>query len=367
MRFFFRTVLSVIFLAALSNSFTYSSSFIPANNPFIQYFGRWDTSDSLHPCQSWPGVYICAEFTGRTIGIKTNDTSNYYNVYIDNKLHSIFHGNKSGDAEYLLADKLKNTRHTFRLSKRNFTFDKSFAFSGILLSDGAKLLKPKPKPERKIELVGDSFTAAEGNEAIEKEMKWEDKFPVTNIDKGFAPIIARHYNAQYVTTCKSGIGMVCDWQGKFNVALPKYFDRTLMDSSEVKWNFNLWKPDVVVICLGLNDVSGLKGKDGKVSEDSSLIFRKGYVDFIRTIRGVYPGVKIIAVAAYPDWIRANVKTVVENEKKGGHDDIFYTTFDEVPNGYVANGHPTVATHKKMANQIIKGIDSFNLFPKKHKK
>ena len=95
--------------------------------------------------------------------------------------------------------------------------------------------------------------------------------------------------------------MVCDWQGKFNVALPKYFDRTLMDSSEVKWNFNLWKPDVVVICLGLNDVSGLKGKDGKVSEDSSLIFRKGYEDFIRTIRGVYPGVKIVAVAAYPDW------------------------------------------------------------------
>ena len=69
--------------------------------------------------------------------------------YIDNKFHSIFHGNKSGDAEYLLADKLKNTRHTFRLSKRNFTFDKSFAFSGILLSDGAKLLKPKPKPEEK--------------------------------------------------------------------------------------------------------------------------------------------------------------------------------------------------------------------------
>ena len=35
-------------------------------------------------------------------------------------------------------------------------------------------------------------------------------------------------------------------------------------------------------------------------------------------------------------------------KRGGHDDIFYTTFDEVQNGYVANGHPTVATHKKMA-------------------
>ena len=80
MRFFFRTVFSVILFVMLSNSFAYSSSFIPANNPFIQYFGRWDTSDSLHPCQSWPGVYICAEFTGRTIGIKTNDTSNYYNV-----------------------------------------------------------------------------------------------------------------------------------------------------------------------------------------------------------------------------------------------------------------------------------------------
>ena len=356
--------LFIILLVLGVSTMSYSKHFIPANNPFIQYYGRWDRTDSLHPRHSWPGVYLSAEFSGTNIGIRMIDNINYYNVYIDGKFLKVLHGTITGEADYILADSLANTRHILLFSKRNIMFDAVFTVSGLLLDEGADLFPPPVKPTRKIEFIGDSFTAAESNEATVQELPWEGRFPVTNIDKGFGPVIARHFQAQYQTTCRSGAGLVCDWQGKRDATLPILFDRTLMETSEPKWDFKQWIPDLVVICLGLNDYSGLKDKDGAVSEEKSAIFRKGYHNFLTTLRTVYPKITILAIAAYPEWIQKNVKQVVDEEQQSGHKDIYYTHFDDFPDGKVAYGHPTVESHKKIADQIIKAMDQLKIFSDK---
>jgi len=340
------------------------ANFIPADNPNIQYFGRWDFSDSLHPEQSWPGVYICAEFSGTSIGIRIEDNVNYYNVYIDEKFIKIFHGDNEEEKDYTLADNLDNTYHSFKLSKRNISFGKIFTFSGLLIDSSGAILTPTAAPVRKIEFIGDSYTAGEGNEAKELEMKWEDTFPFTNIDMGFVGDVAKHYNAQYHATCRSGMGLVCDWQGNYDIAMPKWFDRTLMEREYPKWDFKNWIPNLVVICLGLNDFFGLKGKDTLVSEEKSSLFRKTYHEFLLTIRNYYPGVTIVAVAAHAEWVQKNVKQVVDEEIAAGQKDISYAKFDFYPGGYVANWHPTVETHKKIAGEIIKAIDLTGVFSEK---
>ena len=156
--------------------------------------------------------------------------------------------------------------------------------------------------------------------------------------------------------------MVCDWRGDTAVNIPNIFDRTLMESPQPKWDYAQWIPQVVVICLGFNDFSGLK-KDGTVSEDKSSFFRHGYHRFIQRLRIVYPGIKILAVAEYPEWIRKNVQQIVDDEKNNGRNDVFYGTFDDFPGGYVANGHPTVETHRKIADQIIETMEQMKLFSK----
>ncbi|MGD1007705.1 MAG: SGNH/GDSL hydrolase family protein [Ignavibacteriaceae bacterium] len=363
-KYFCRYALFILFQIFVINCIIYPfpTNFIPANDPNIQYIGRWDFSDSLHPEQSWPGVYICAEFSGTSIGIRIDDNVNYYNVYIDQRFYKIFHGDKEEEADYILADSLENTHHSLRLSKRNISFGRVFTFSGFLVDENGSILPPSPEPIRKIEFIGDSFTAAEGNEAKEPVMKWEDKFPFTNIDLGFVGDIAQHYNAQYHATCRSGMGLVCDWQGNYNLAMPKWFDRTLMEREYPKWNFKQWVPNLVVICLGLNDLSGLKGKDTVVSEENSSLFRKTYHEFLTTIRSVYPGVTIVSVAAHAEWAQKNVKQVVDEEIANGQKDISYVQFGVYIGGYVANGHPTVETHKKIAGEIIKAIDQTKVFP-----
>jgi hypothetical protein len=70
---------------------------------------------------------------------------------------------------------------------------------------------------------------------------------------------------------------------------------------------------------------------------------------------------MVAIAAFPEWIRTNVRKVVDEEIHLGMNNIYYTQFDEFPGGYVGNGHPTVATHQKMADQLIASMESFQLF------
>lgn len=111
----------------------------------------------------------------------------------------------------------------------------------------------------------------------------------------------------------------------------------------------------------MNDLSGLKDKEGNVSEEKSAAFRKGYHDFLNTLRSVYPGSVILAVAAYPDWIRSNVKRVVDEKCQNGVKGIYYTYFDDFPDGKVAYGHPTVESHKIIADQLINSIEWLNLF------
>ncbi len=334
---------------------------IPPSNPDIQYYGRWDKNDSLHYRHSWPGAYIIVTFTGTKIGVRLADNTSYYNVYIDGKMHSIFHSDDAGEKDYIIADSLRDTTHTLRFSKRNFSFNQIPVFAGFILDNNGRILPSAPEPKRKIEFVGDSFTAAEGNEAKELVMKWEDKFPVTNMDKGFAPLIAEHFGAQYITTCRSGGGMVCDWQGDTTLTVADRFDRTLMESPEPKWDFKKWIPDVVVICLGLNDHSGLIGKEKEVPDDKSEFFRKGYKKFLARVRTVYSGVKIVAVAAHIPWIQKNVKEVIDEQKAAGHNDVYYAQFGIFEGGYVANGHPTVETDKKIADEIINAMEKYKVF------
>ncbi len=355
----YRSSIYILFMVLGCFNSTYAERFFAATNPCIKYFGRWDMSDSLDPRHSWPGIFVETEFYGDTIGVRMNDSVNYYDVYIDGKLRSVFHGDKSGNADYILADSLSNARHSFRFSQRNISFG-IYSFSGLILADSGSLY-PLPVPSaRKIEFIGDSFTAAEGNEATLPEMKWEDKFPVTDIDSGFAVMVARHYDTEYDIVARSGIGLVCDWQGKFDGSMLHYYDRTLMELSEPKWDFKRWVPNLVVVCLGLNDYSGLKEKDGRVSKKNSLLFRKSYHELLSKIRKEYPGISILAVSPPVKWIMENVSKVVKEERAGKNHDVYFTHFDVYSTGYVANGHPTVATQRKIAEVIAKAIDTFKL-------
>ena len=351
--------IQISILVLLSSGYSFSVNIIPASNPYIQYFGRWDFTDPNAPSHSWPGIYIYAEFEGTSIGVRMNDNFCYYNVHIDGKFHSIFHPTLSGVNSYTVASGLTNGQHTFLFTKRNETSWTKFVFNGLVLDDGKNLIPPKERPVRKMEFVGDSFTSASGNEATESGTP-ADVHKVTNLDLGFGPLTANHFEAQYQMSSISGYGMVMDYLGNVSGNVPLYFDRALIISENPKWDFSKYLPNVVVVCLGLNDYNGFGGyTNGTVSAANKELYKTKYHQFITTLRNVYPGVKIMAFAAQVDWILATVKEIVEEEKVSGYNDVFYADFPYYTGGYVNNGHPNVATHRKIADRLIAAIETIN--------
>ena len=309
-------------------------------------------------------MYIYAEFEGTSIGVRTNDNFSYYNVFIDDSLYTIFHGGVSGITSYTLASGLSNTKHKILFTLRSELNWTKFAFNGFILDDGKSLLPPPIKPERKIEFIGDSYTVASGNEWTEESAAPNDSY--TNNYKSFGPMIARNYHAQYQITARGGIGLVLDYLGNYSVNMPDYFDRTLAYTSIPKWDFSNWVPNLVVICLGINDYSGWGGYSGQIDTTNAILYRTRYHEFISTIMGVYPHVKILTVAPNGiQWLKDNISQVVTEENLSGHTNVFYASFPYYDGGYVHNGHPTVATDQKIADtliSVINTIDAWQSYP-----
>ena len=62
-----------------------TTGIIDADNPNIQYVGRFDRSNPKKAIFDWPGVYIRAKFEGTSCSIRLIDGNNYYDITIDNQ------------------------------------------------------------------------------------------------------------------------------------------------------------------------------------------------------------------------------------------------------------------------------------------
>lgn len=357
-RILFCACLVIIFIIEMPVSL-FAENLIPANHPYIQYYGRWDRTDSTKAAHSWPGVYIFAKFEGTSIGVRFFDNFTYYNVFIDGRFSKIFRGDYYGEKSYTLISNLSDTAHTILLTKRCETSWAKFTFYGFVLDNGKTLLPPDEPPARKIEFVGDSYTSASGNEYTEEGTPPEAEL-VTNTYESFGAIIARHYDAQYTLSSCSGYGMVLDWQGIYANNIPDCYDRTLLyTASSPKWDYAQWIPNLVVIGLGLNDYSGYGGWAGTMTDENTAEYKEHYHAFIQNLRDYYPGVKILAVATHVEWMRTTIAAIVAEEQAAGRQDVFYAQYSYYEGGYVNNGHPNVATHYKIAEELIAAIDTID--------
>ncbi len=326
--------------------------FVAASDPALRFAGRWDLADPARPRASWPGFAVDTDFCGRAIQVRMTDAGNYFNVEIDGEFHGVVGGKRGAHLSYLLADKLGAGVHRLRLQRRNITFEGPTVIEGFVVDEAARLTRPAESGRRRIEFIGDSYTAAEGNEAVAATLPWKQKYPLTNFAAGFAARIGRALDAEVTAVCRSGSGLACDWKGGRKHAMGERYGWTLMENSKPAWTFSGPSPDLVVICLGLNDYSGLKGADGQVSDAASAEFRAAYRRLIAEVRRRHPRARLVALASFGPWARANIAAVVAAERADGWTGIDYAEFDEFPGGYVADGHPTVETHRKMAAQIL---------------
>jgi hypothetical protein len=323
---------------------------IPANNPLIQYSGRFDFSNPRAPKFDWPGVSITAAFHGTSIGFLLDDPGNTYDVHLDGNPVTVW--STSPDQHLYTLGPLPAGDHLVKVVKRTEALFGLVTFKGLVLSAGAVLSTPPGLPGRKVETIGASYVCGYGVEAPSTQC--ESLLPYENATKAFGVLVAQDLQAEYHIEAFSGKGVVRNNADPLTLSahpFPPLFDQTLCADPKSTWDFSKWIPNVILVELGVNDFSTEPQANRKE-------FSHGYFAFLKHIREKYPKAFIFCVApeGWPPPLATTVDEVVEKRNIGGDKNIQLITYPPVaPDEMGCDSHPNVAAQRKIADIITAAI------------
>jgi len=345
---FFNIILLFIIFGFCSKPI--ADTLIPADNPQINYYGRFDMSNPSSPVFNWSGAIIEASFPGPAIGMKMSHNNAWYDIEIDGQIDTVI--NCGSGQKHIFSTGLSTSMHTVRIILRSEDHYSKATFGGLYLADGKTLGMAPEKPSRKIEFIGDSYTAGYGVESPGRSCDQQSLHRFTNANKAFPMLITRAFHAQSIILGCSGKGVVRNY-GDPNKRSDKpysyYYETLLGDASDQKWDFSRWIPDLVVICLGTNDFSTQPHPDDNM-------FTEDYHKLIGRIISNYPSAKISCVSTTEEKIKILVKQVVDKENSTlNHPQVFQAVFPPSVENTGCDWHPSMADNVAIARSIIDTI------------
>ena len=343
--FIYLTIILVL-LVLNSCEFFEGSSHIDADDPNIEYIGRFDFSNPKSVRFDWPGVQIRTKFEGTSCSIKLKDGNNDYNIFIDGSLHKIIR--TTADTIYVLANGLKNKVHTLLIQKRTEALFGIATFEGLILDGGKDLARSiQIIKKRKIEFVGDSYFTGFCSEGDSSDSVVSRETQSSYVS--FGPQLARRFDAEYSIVAISGSGAVKNFGESLRSSefpLPHYYNRTCLNDT-LLWDFNRWQPDAVIVRLGRNDYS-------QKPHPKREMFKTAYLKLISDIRKNYPTAHIFALCSplrkdpHCDYINSVVR---ELKEKNGDKKIHFIKVNIMFNperDFGCEKHPNRFGHQKMA-------------------
>ena len=240
----------------------------------------------------------------------------------------------------------------------------AFGYAGLkaLEIDGElQVVEPVENHPLKLEFIGDSITCGYGIEGV-----WEkDTFTTQQErpDKAYAFLTAKALGAQVQLCSWSGIGLISNYVDPETVNLPDthwlmqanwpYTDKWLslrLGLEPEVWDSSRYEPDVLVIHLGTNDLSWVRGL-----EERRLEYVAQLRQLIEAVHRRSPKAKIVCcLGIMGEVLNDSVREAVELFKK----DFPKSCAEFLPftqqlesDGIAADWHPSAVTHKKAAEKL----------------
>jgi lysophospholipase L1-like esterase len=327
-----------------------STGIIDADDPNIQYVGRFNRSNLKKAVFDWPGVYIRATFTGTSCSIRLNDGENLYAVTIDDQEPEVLQTDTS--TVYSIATGLADTVHTILIEKRTEASIGKGEFLGFILDEKRSLITQNSVRDRRIEYIGNSITCGYG---VEGENANSPFTPETeNATLSYAALVGRALSADYAMIAYSGKGVVRNYGDPNKTSpdpMPSLYDRTCCFDSTLVWNFTSWIPQVVVINLGTNDFSTQPYPDKSV-------FQKAYTQLIDFVQSQYSEVTIFCVCGpmIGEPCASYIEEVVNQcQQDNANNEIYYIAISTSLLTYADRGsdwHPNISGQQKIADVIL---------------
>ena len=219
----------------------------------------------------------------------------------------------------------------------------------------------------KLEFIGDSITCGYGIEGV-----WEKNVFTTQQerpDKAYAFQTAKALGAQVQLCSWSGIGITSGYVDPETVNLPEtswlmqsvwpYTDKSLSIrlgiEPEVWDSKSRYEPDLVVINLGTNDISWVRG-----IEDRRLNYLAALRMLMEAVHRRSPQAKILCcLGVMGEALNESVTEAVNLFRKDFPNvtaEVLLYTEQKPEDGIGTDWHPSPVTHKKMAEKLIALID-----------
>lgn len=319
------------------------------NDPLIQYMGRINNADKLHPKLWASAAQVQFTFKGSSCSVIITDEMlygnhhNYIDIIVDGNYRRIQLKQKNDTIQIAIG--LSNNKHSAIISKSTEAGIGFIVFEGILCK---QLVKPTALPSRKIESFGDSITSGMGSDTSTTKCHTAAWYDQTNGFYSYAAITGRALKAQYHLSSVSGIGMVrscCNME----ILMPQVYDKISLRDNTIPWNFSNYQPDVVTICLGQND--GI--------QDSTL-FCSTYTKFVLQLRKHYPNATIVllsspmADAALKKALVNYLSSIKKELLRTGQKDI-HTYFFSKQSIAGCDSHPSLSEQKQIAGELTSFI------------
>ncbi len=259
---------------------------IDANDSYIQYMGRIDYSNPLQPRLHSSGAAIKTKFKGTYCQILMEDQhlwSSYYNyieIIVDEG--DPVRMQLSDESTIDVVSGLDDAEHTIMIVKDT---EADIGYIDFLGFRAEALVEPEALPERKIEFIGNSITCGYGVDESDLDCGAGEWYENHNAYYAYGPLVARELEAQWMLSSVSGIGLIHSCCDK-TFEMPDVYENVDLSTSGDSWDFDLYKPDIITICLGQND--GIQ---------DSADFVSAYIDFIGTLRSYNSAAEIICLTS----------------------------------------------------------------------
>lgn len=322
---------------------------LKGNDAAVRYTGRTLTAEDGSVTFDWVGTYLETRLTGGSLSIRLTETKkSYYDVFVDGSLYRVVEA-CGKDTLINFVSGINKRLHSVRIQKRSEgEFGKTTIHQFVLPASGMLQEEPKTRT-RHIEFIGDSWTCGYGTEGKDRSEPF--KVETENAHWAYAMQVARYFDADYTLIAHSGRGAVRNYGDSVRVSAVSMKDKmqkTFDEGDTLTWNFTAYRPDMVIINLGINDFSTEPHPYRKE-------FVAGYKQILTQIRQNYGDVPVLCL--FPSGIHAPVYSYYEEAVAAMNDSRIYllrmnTDLMNTTTDLGAGWHPGHSGHRKIAMSVI---------------
>ena len=349
---------------------------IEADNTKLQYTGRIDRSNPKEPLFIYPCTSVHIRFTGNMLKAYVRNK----NLYWENSLGCMI------DGALLKLDLPKEGEATLEIpvhpAKRNdgqedcgyheaLLFKRQDAchevnFLGFEIENGAEILDPPARPERRIEVYGDSVSAGEVSEAVEYIGREDPEHngQYSNSWYSYAWMTARKLGAEIHDVAQGGIALLDDtgwFHAEDYIGMESAWNKMRYnpDFGELTdWDFSRYTPQLVIVAIGQNDSHPEDYMKEDYNCERAQVWRIGYRRFLENIREKYPEAWIVCITTLLGHDASWDQSVDEVCREMNDDKLRHFLFRRNGNG--TKGHLRIPEAQEMADELSAYIESLNI-------